>query len=261
MGPPNFTPFDSAAASDVDKGQALELRKTDVYKTRFAGNEKRRAAGLNVLSEGEYLQLENAYKEILRSYGQQNFFGAGAAAQAKMAELIANDIAATEFKDRIDTVVTRVNLSDPTIKSTLKSFYNIGDEDLIAYFLSPKENLPMLQQKVTAAEIGSAALAQKGLTTNVASATALAQMGITKQQAKEGYQDIAGVLPETTKLGQIYKEEGINYDQATAEEEVFKGLDSARRKRMRLAEKEIASFSGSSGTAKGSQSKSIKGIL
>jgi hypothetical protein len=230
---------------------AVELRKTTAYITRFKGNETRRAAGLNVVSEAAYLELENSYNETLRAYGQQGFFGTDRkAAQAKMADIIGNDISAAEFKDRIDTVVTRVNNSDPGVKSTLKAFYNIGDQDLIAYFLSPKDNLPKLQEKVTSAEIGSEALKQN-LITDVASASALARMGITKAQAKEGYETISGVLPTASKLGQIYSEEGINYGQKTAEEEVFAQLESAKRKRLRLAEKEVGSFSGTSGLARG----------
>jgi hypothetical protein len=72
-------------------------------------------------------------------------------------------------------------------------------------------------------------------------------MGITKAKAKEGYETISGVLPTASKLGQIYGEEKINYTQGTAEEEVFAQLESAKRKRLRLAEKEVGSFSGTSG--------------
>ena len=230
-----------------DNQAGVELRKTTAYLNRFRGNEIRRAAGLNVVSEATYLELENSYNETLRAYGQQGFFGTDRKkAQSKMADIIGNDISATEFKDRVDAVVTRVNNSDPTIKSTLRTFYNIGDEDLIAYFLSPKETLPKLQEKVTSAEIGSEALKQN-LLTDVASAIALARMGITKSQAREGYQAISDVLPTTTKLGQIYGEEGINYTQKTAEEEVFGQLESAKRKRLKLAEKEVGTFGGSSG--------------
>ena len=230
---------------------AIELRKTSAYINRFRGNEIRRSAGLNVVSEAEYLQLENAYNETLRAYGLQGYFGADRkVSQSKMADIIGNDISATEFKDRIDTVVTRVNNSDPMIKNTLKSFYNITDTDLVGYFLNPKENLPKLQEKVTAAEIGSEALKQN-LVTGVESATALAQLGINKAQAREGYAAISGVLPTATKLGQIYGEEGINYTQGLAEQEVFGQLESAKRKRMKLAEKEIGTFSGASGLGRG----------
>jgi hypothetical protein len=230
---------------------AVELRKTTAYINRFRGNEIRRAAGLNVIDESTYLELENSYNETLRAFGLQGYFGADRkVSQSKMADIIGNDISATEFKDRIDTVVTRVNNADPNIKTTLKSFYGIQDNDLVKYFLNPKENLPKLQEKVLSAEIGNEALKQN-LLTDVTSATALAKLGITQAQAREGYQGISNVLPTTTKLGQIYGEEGINYTQKIAEEEVFGQLESAKRKRVRLAEKEVGSFSGTSGLARG----------
>jgi hypothetical protein len=230
---------------------AVELRKTAAYVNRFRGNEIRRKAGLNVVSEATYLQLEDSYNETLRAYGLQGYFGVDRkVSQTKMADIIGNDISATEFKDRIDTVVTRVNNADPNVKTTLKSFYNIQDTDLVKYFLNPKENLPKLQEKVLSAEIGSEAIKQN-LLTDVTSATALAQLGITRDEARKGYQGISEVLPTTTKLGQIYGEEGINYTQATAEQEVFGELESARRKRLRLAEKEVGSFSGAAGLARG----------
>jgi hypothetical protein len=230
---------------------AVELRKTTAYINRFRGNEIRRAAGLNVIDESTYLELENSYNETLRAYGLQGYFGVDRkVSQAKMADIIGNDISATEFKDRIDTVVTRVNNSDPTIKNTLKRFYNITDDDLVKYFLNPKENLPKLQEKVLSAEIGSEAIKQN-LLTDAASATALAQLGITKEEARKGYEGIAAALPTATKLGQIYDEEGITYTQKTAEEEVFGQLESAKRKRLRLAEKEVGSFGGASGLSRG----------
>ena len=229
----------------------LELRKTTAYLTRFKGNEVRRAAGLNVLSENAYLGLENSYNETLRAFGLQGYFGTDRkAATAAMANIIGNDISAVEFKDRIDMVVTRVNNADANIKTTLRAFYNITDSDLVKYFLNPKENLPKLQEKVTAAEIGSEFIKQ-GLVTGVLSAEEFAKLGIDKAAAAKGAATIATILPETRKLGSIYDEEAIDYTQTIAEEEVMKGLDSARRKRLRLAEKEVGSFSGSAGLARG----------
>lgn len=223
---------------------ALELRKEPAYQKRFAGNETRRRVGLNVLSEAEYLNLENAYSETLRSYGLQNYFGIDRDAKQKaMSDIIGNDISAVEFKDRIDTVVTRVQNADPTVKSTLRSFYDIKDEDIISYFLNPKDNLPKLQEKVTSAEIGAAATTQ-GLKTSLEAASALAQFGVTREQAQEGYQAIGAILPTATKLGEIYNQ---GYTQDVAEQEVFKGLASAQRKRQQLVALEEAQFGGSSG--------------
>ena len=232
------------------KQAALELRNEPAYKARFAGNEVRRASGMNALSEAEYLALEDSYSQTLRAYGVQNYLGTDAKSRQKvMSDIIANDISATEFKDRIETVVSRVNNADKQVKETLKAFYDIKDEDLTGYFLNPKENLPKLQEKVTAAEIGAAAKAQ-GLTTGVTGAAALAQFGITKQEAQAGYATIGEFMPTATKLGDIYND---SYTQNLAEQEVFKGTASAKRKRQQLAEREVGSFSGSSGRARTGQ--------
>ena len=239
----------------------IELRKTSEYQTRFAGNAARLKSGLNSLSEGEYLALEDSYSETLRAYGQQAFFGVDRnARQAKIAEIIGADISAVEFKDRISTVVSRVESADPVIKATLRDFYKISDTDLVGYFLNPKENLPKLQEKVTAAEIGSAALNQ-GLDTSVASAEALAKAGVDLATARRGYSAIADVLPTATKLSQIYDETGMMYTQATAEAETFEGLASAQRKRMALAELELAQFSGRSGVGKTSLAQKPAGLI
>ena len=239
----------------------LKIKQEPVYQARFAGNEKRRTSGLNVLSEAEYLSLEDAYSQTLKAYGQQTYFGSTRQArQATMAELIGGDVSATEFKDRIDLAVTRVNNADPLVKTQLKAFYNIQDADLVGYFLSPKENLPKLEEKVKAAEIGSAAALQN-LGTSLATAEDLAKFGVDLATARRGYAAIANVLPTAEKLGQIYSEEGVVYDQATAEAETFKGLASAQRKRLQLAEKEIAAFSGRSGVNRASLTQGSAGQI
>lgn len=232
----------------------LLLKQTTAYKTRFAGNEKRRNAGLNVISEAEYLALENDYTSTLKAYGLQNQFGIDRKTkQSKMADIIGADISAVEFKDRIDTAVSRVQQADQNTKDQLKNFYGIGDTDLVGYFLNPTQALPELKNKVTTAEIGGAAIAQ-GLTTTEATARDLTKYGVDLATARQGYATIADILPTTEKLADIYKEENIQYNQAAAEAETFKGLASEKRKRQKLAAKEVAAFSGQSGVARGSLS-------
>lgn len=254
--------------ADIGTNQAtLLLKQSEPYKIRFAGNEARRAKGLNVISEAAYLELENDYAETLRAYGLQDYFGvvtdvsSRKARQAKMAEVIGNNISAVEFKDRIDTAATRVMNSDADTRAAFKAFYNIGDTDLIKYFLSPDENADILKQKVTAAEISGAAMLAGLGGTSLMSATELAKLGIDKTEAQKGYATVAQVLPTATKLGEIYDEEGIKYTKATGEEEVFKGLASAKRKREMLVGRETAAFSGASGVNKASLSRSAIGQI
>jgi hypothetical protein len=222
------------------------------YTLRFAGNEKRKAAGLNAVSEAEYLGLEDTYAETLKAYGLSNMLSTSRIVnEAKFAQYIGNDMSGPEFKDRISTVSDRVINADPTIKAAFKQYYpNLTDQDLVEYFLSPKDTLPKLKQKATAAEIGGAFVGQ-GLSMNLASAEGYAAYGIDRAGALEGASNIAGVLPETTKLGNVYGETGIQYTQQTGEEEFLKSSDAAKRKRNILMSKERASFDGSSGTSLG----------
>ena len=166
----------------------------------------------------------------------------------KFAEFIAADISAVEFKDRIDLAVTRVKNADPFTRNTLKSFYNINDTDLVSYFLNPTENLPKLQQKVTAAEIGGSAVAQ-GLTTSATSALSLAEFGIDKAEAQQGYRYIAQALPRGSFLSEISSQGGPAYTQGFAEDVVLRKSGKALSQQERLIEEETSRFKGSSGIA------------
>ena len=236
--------------------EATLALKTDVrynapYIARFRGNELRRSAGLNVLSEAEYLTLEDDYTKTLKSYGLENYFGATRTAkQTAIADVIGADISAIEFTDRVSTAVDRVKMADPATKNAFQQFYGIGEADLVNYFLDPKKALVNLKEKATAAEIGGAAIGQ-GLTATMTSAEDLARFGINRQQAQAGYAQIGEDLPTAGSLGRIYSESGVNYNQADAESATFKGLASAKRKKERLKQLEEAQFSGSSGTALG----------
>jgi hypothetical protein len=243
--------------NDIGPNEAkVLLKQNPIYKTRFNGNELRIAKGLNALSEAEYLALENDYSETLTSYGLSDYFGSAAGSAGRkaritaMSSVIGGDISAVEFKDRIKTAVVRVKDADTGTKDAFRSLYGVTDTDLVKYFLDPKTGSAQLQQKVTAAEISGASLnAGLGLT-SLGSAEELAKLGITKAMAQTGYENISEYLPKTTSLGNIYSETGIQYTKTTGEEEEFKGLASAKRKRERLKELETGTFKGSSGTNK-----------
>ena len=230
---------------------ALAL-KTDVrynapYIKRFKGNETRRAAGLNVLSEAEYLTLEDDYTKTLKSYGLESYFGTTKDnKQAAMADIIGKDISSVEFADRVDTSVSRVKMADQATKDAFQKFYGVGEADLVKYFLDPVKSLVTLKEKATAAEIGGAAIGQ-GLTATATSAEDLARFGINREQAQVGYATIAEELPTAGSLGRIYSESGVTYNQADAEAGTFKGLASAKRKKERLKQLEEGQFSGSAG--------------
>jgi hypothetical protein len=236
--------------------EATLALKTDskynaAYIKRFKGNETRRAAGLNVLTEAEYLTLEDDYTKTLKSYGLESYFGVDKATkQSAIADIIGADVSAVEFTDRVSTAVDRVKMADPATKDAFQKFYGIGEADLVSYFLDPKKTLVNLKEKATAAEIGGAAIGQ-GLAATATSAEDLARFGVTREQAQVGYGQIAEDLSTTQGLTRVFGEANITYNQTDAEAAKFKGLASAKRKEKQLRGLEENLFSGSSGTALG----------
>jgi hypothetical protein len=228
----------------------LNMRNLGVYKARFAGNEALVKAGKNALSEYDYLQQENAYDEYFKAYGVGNL-----STRAQKATLIGNSVSALEVDKRLNLAVKRVQGSDPEILKQLKAYYpTINDKDLVSYFLNPEATRIDLERKVTASEISSAAVGQGFTSGTSLNALGLVDYGVDRAAALEGYANIAGVLPDATKLGNIYGETGIKYNQMTGEEEFLKASDTAKRKRTTLASKERASFEGSAGNAPGAYS-------
>ena len=231
----------------------LRLRSTNAYKDRFKANEARIAAGLSALSPAEYIALEDQYQNVMRNYGLPATYYTKdqTGKQVGFEKFIAGDVSATELEDRISTAQKRVINANPEVSAALKAFYpDINNGDILAYVLDPSQGLEAIKRKVTAAEIGGAAMAQK-LSTSAARAMELAGYGVTKEQAQQGFQAVAAVAPRGSQLADIYGE--TPYTQQTAEAEVFglAGSEEAARQRKKLVGLEKASFSGTAGAASG----------
>ena len=244
-----------ARAGYTEATITLELQNTDEYKTRFAANADRIKKGLTVLTPAEYLSVEDAYRQTLRAYGLTQFDN-----DAYVRQFIANDVSPSELSTRVVTAVQRVQNADPAIARTLRDYYGIGNTDMVAYVLDPNQELPKIQRQVAAAEIGTAARMQ-GLEAGVSVSEQLAAQGITQAEAQKGYATIADILPTAEKLSSIYGTSLDAYGQSQAEQEVFNQLASAQRKRQALSAREISTFSGSSGMAKGISRSTTGGLI
>lgn len=243
---------------------AIRLQDTDAYKKRFAANQDRIKAGLKALTPAEYIGLEDQYQNIMRNYGlPASYYSKDSlGTQAGFNKFIANDVSAAELEDRIATAQKRVINADVNVTNALRQFYpDITNADILAYTLDPTNALENIKRKVTAAEIGGAALGQ-GLGTSASRAEELAKYGVTKAQAQQGYSTIGEFLPTAEKLGDIYAKQGLgSYDQATAESEIFNTANAAdaAKKRKKLTQLEQATFGGSSGTAQGALARDRAG--
>ena len=231
----------------------LQLQETEEYQQRFSANKDRIKKNLAVLNPGEYIALEDKYRQIIRAYGLKDFDN-----DNYVNQFISNDVSPEELSNRVVTAVQRVKNADPAITATLRDFYGIGQNDLVAYVLDPNQTFQKIERQVAAAEIGTAARKQ-GLEAGVNVAEQLAAQGISQAEAQRGYSTIADILPEATKLSNLYGKTLDKYGQSEAEQDIFNTLASAQRKRKSLISRETAEFTGTSGLSRTALGKTTGG--
>jgi hypothetical protein len=239
----------------------LRLRETPAYKKRFAANQQRVAKGLGALTEAEYIGLEDQYQNVMRNYGlPASYYEKGElGVQPGFEKFLANDVSAAELEDRVVTAQKRVINANPEVADALKQFYpDITNGDILAYTLDPTQGLEAIKRKVTAAEIGGAAMAQK-LGTSVTRAEELAKYGVTKETAQRGFEVVAQAAPRGGQLAAIYGQDP--YTQQTSETEIFNlaGSAEAAKKRKKISGLEEATFGGQSGLTQGALSRDRAG--
>jgi hypothetical protein len=221
---------------------SILLQDTTEYKTRFAGNEARKKAGLPVLSPAEYLSTEASYKQIMSSAGLPSGFYDQ---PSDFSDWIGKDVSPTEIQSRVDLATQATVLANPTYKQALNAM-GIQDDQLTAYFLDQSKALPYLQKAAATAQIGAEALSQ-GLTFDQTYSADLATLGISRDEAKAGYSNIAGERVPLQSLAGIY---GDTWTQREAEQAVFESNASEINKRKGLISKEVGQFSGTTGGAR-----------
>ncbi len=258
--------YPEASSAELLTLLQFDPRYNAKFNERFAANVARQKAGKPVLSPAEYLKLEQAYNKVFTAYNLPKFN-----TQDYYDKFIVSDTDPTEVTERVQLAYDRI-MGDDAVLSTFKKFYSsLGLGDIVTGMLDPVNQLPALQQKVKAAEIGGAAVRQgltaselattpektagySNVTTSTLGADVLARQGLTKAQAEEGYQRIAQVLPTAEKLSSIYGKTEEQYGRLEAEQEQLQGLASAARKRQRISELETAQFKKSSGLGRGALS-------
>ena len=239
----------------------IALRNTDAYQKRFIANADRIKKGLVALSPAEYIALEDGYQSLMRNYGlpASYYTKDSLGTQAGFNKLIANDVSALELEDRIVTAQKRVLDAAPEVTTALRQFYpDINNGDILAYTLDPEKGLTEIKRKITAAEIGGAALSA-GLKTSLTDAEYLRRYGVTAETAKQGYEAIGGGLERGRQLASIYQQP--DYTQAVAEEEIFNlpGQTEAQQKRKKVIGLEKATFGGQTGVSSGALSQNRAG--
>lgn len=175
------------SAGNISESLVLSgLRATPEYQRRFAGNIERKkiieqdvAGGrqprFGLLSEAEYVQTEEGYRQVLRDFTIPGFYDS----PDSYTNLIANDISVKELSARAQSAQQAVSRANPEVKQQLKSLYGIEENQLTAYFLDPSKATTLLSPIAASNAAVLAAAAQRG------------GMSITKSEAESLAQKIA----------------------------------------------------------------------
>jgi hypothetical protein len=216
------------------------LQDTQAYKTRFAGNELRKKAGLPVLQPAQYIAVEEQYHQIMQSYGLPSKFYD---THDDFTKFIGGDVSPTEMEQRVKIASDTWMNADPETKKTWQNYYHLNDGDAIASILDQSTALPVLQQKAAAVGIGAAG-GQQGLRVDKTRAERFAEFGVSLDQARKAYGDIAQALPGFQAAGARY---GETVGQDTLENAALLNDAGAQRTEQRVAASEQSDFSGRAG--------------
>lgn len=217
----------------------LQLQATPEYKTRFAANDARVKAGLAALTPAQYIATENSYRQVLTQYGlPATFYDQPSDFQA----WLSGDVSPDEVKSRAQAA-QQVYLSNDTGVRDVWRQWGLDDGAGIAAILDESKALPVLQNMVTAAQGGAAAV-RNGLTADQGRLQQYVDQGATVSQLQQGFGQIGQSLaPDQAAAARA----GMTFSQADAEAATIQGTASARRKQAQIEDSEKALFGSRAG--------------
>lgn len=230
----------------------IQLSNSAAYQKRFAGNEERRKRGLNNLSPAEYIAAENAYQNVLRSYGLPTSFYDS---RDDFHKFIGNDVSPQELNDRAQ-IAQQVWLSkDDNTRSAWRDFYGLSDGAAIASILDPDKALPIVQRQANAARFGGMAKAQ-GLEANKDRLERYSDMGLDANAIGDAFGKIGMSLENDRKIANRF---GTSINQAEEEKALIEGNAAAQQKRANLYQNETALFQQRASAGEGALSRTRSG--
>ena len=236
-----------------------ELRQSNPYKQRFAGNEELRKQGKNPLTEAEYISTEKAYDEVLASYGAKDF-----STPDNKSKWISGNVSGYELSQRFgvayNKVTNAVSGDDKALLGELKKMYpGVTDMELTKTLLLGKEGSEYLKSKLTLADI-RAAETETGLPSALG-AGYLASQGVGREVARAG-------LSKVSMQRQGLETAASTFGERATPDELQKELESenilgtqAGAKTRKLASQARAQFKGQSGVTTGSLKRTRPGSL
>ena len=177
---------------------ALDIQNLPQFEERFPGLKERTAAGFDAMSVTDYLTYETAALQQARALGLPDGF----MSSQEIGSLIAGNVSSTELSDRLNNIYVVANSATPQVKAQLNAYfgYDVTPGGLAALALDPTKAEPLLQQQVTAAQLGGAGVTAGLGAVSEPLAMQIAQTGITASGIQSGIGALAPLAPLENKL-------------------------------------------------------------
>lgn len=220
----------------------LELQKKASYQAMFPGMADLVKKGL-AINEGQYLQQEDAYRQVLKNYGMPNGFYDS---KQDFANWMKNEVSAKEVQDRLVSAKAVIDSSDPSMLRAAQNLYGIDKDHLIAYTLDPQRAQPLIDKMMRGISVASSAEdAGFNYTQNMVSdiqnnpyAASMSDDQLRAQMQKAGE-----LAQNDARLSRIDNEK---YNSQDAIDATIKNSIAAQQASTARQQRELARFSGSS---------------
>lgn len=228
-----------------------EIRASASYQRRFpALTEINKKYNLG-WSEADYIKQEQSYIDALSTLGPA---GNRYKTRDQFANWMRGDVSPVEVQRRIDDASSYIYLDAPaSVRDALRNMYGLSDQDMVSYMLDPDKvgkelELEFAQRKRRANIVGAAADSGMGaLSRNVLDEIAESRYASTYGDAAMQFSSIATEAESWNKLADVSGDSKFSTDELAAEAFGTASGSETSKKKKRLASRERARFSGSSG--------------
>lgn len=235
------------------------LRDQQAYKDRFSGNQQRKAAGLQPLSESEYLAWEKQAASMMKAEGlPAGFYDS----PADFAGMIGRDTSLSELTKRVQWA-KQLAVTDPSVLpeevQTFRTMYGVKDGDLAAYMLDPTKATPLLERQIRGAATATRARLAGFDPLTATQAERVGALTGSVEQAAQGFQQLAHMRELMSPLPGMAGEAQITTDTQLAAQ--FAGDQQAQAQISRRQRARTAAFEAAQGDYKQGAGSSTKAAL
>jgi hypothetical protein len=204
---------------------AILLRQTPQYKERFPAMASLSAKG-RAISEAEYIAFESKAASLERAYG----LPMGMLGKDAITTLISNEVSGQELEDRVVMAAAGAFQTSQEVKDTFAQYYGIGSGGLTAYFLDPEKALPLLERQYVSSQIGAEA-AMQDVTVQAMTAERLFEQGISREEARQGFGQVASMGALTQGRGDVVTQEQLISGTFEQNTDAQRAIERAQRAR------------------------------